>query len=543
MQKGITPVIAVILLLLVTISITGFAFMFFGRTAETAGGQVETELEKQTSAIGENFVVESVDSSKVYIRNLGTQELNNLNFYVNGVKIDSSGTVPAGQAGAMTLNDAQLAQLPNDAKLKVTSLGISREENVKFYKEEVVGYWKFDEADRDKVTDYSGNGNDGTFYGETWNDGDLKPNCPNCPSQIAGKYGNALSFDGTDDYVDLKTPSSLNIAGDQITISAWVKPGSVAMTGGAFARIVSKPNQYELIVQDDNKVMCWLFSAQGDAQLVTGNVPTGAWTHISCVLEGGAIKLYINGGIQPDVISLAGNLAGTSNPAYIGRSGPQGYFSGIIDEVRIYSRALTPQEVAEDMDSAYPIDRTVASYSFEKIESNQVQDTHNIAKGKYGAAMSFDGVDDIVRLGDPPSLSMTDAITVEAWTKPGPLNQGSGYRNAAAHYISWTNNAAWILRTSDAGNGAFTPHVSVANGGHNAGCPVLPIDGWSHLVLTYDGETLRGYVNDVGCSNTAPSGNLVDASGDVTIGAANGFEYFSGTVDEVRIMNVARPMG
>ena len=160
--------------------------------------------------------------------------------------------------------------------------------------------------------------------------------------------------------------------------------------------------------------------------------------------------------------------------------------------------------------------------------------------GKFGKALSFDGVDGIVRISDSPSLSMGTTITVGAWVKPGPSIDG--YRNAAAQYKAWTAGASWILRTSQGADGRFTPHVSVANGGFAAigNCLILSTDEWNHIAFTYDGETLLGYVNGVheeACQSADPSGKLNDVSGDITIGAADGFEYYNGLIDELVAFN------
>ena len=544
MHKGITPVIAVILLLLVTISITGFAFMFFGRISETASQQTETELEHQASAIGENFVVESVDNNRVYIRNLGREELNNLNFYVNGVRVDSSGTVPAGQSAAITLNDAQLAQLPNDAKLKVTSLGTSREENTKFYKEEVVGYWKFDEADRDKAADYSGNGNDGTFVGETWNDGDLKPACPNCPQLVEGKSGNALQFDGADDYIS-STLNGINTALGQFnTITFWVYWDGTA-TGG----IPLGFNQYDVWFMDTS---CIGFNTgNGDAYGINPSSAgiIGKWTHITALFYNGPYtgnnKLYVNG-VEQTLSQCAGTVSTQSATANFAMGRWAGYstnyFKGIIDEVRIYSRALTQQEIIDDMNSPYPVVRPVASYSFEKFTGNgKAQDTHNIVKGKYGAAMSFDGVDDYVNINGINLGIANKDFTLEVWYAPSSaldswktmLSVGGSSFESSYNIIDgrWLGG---LTAGSQNDNGLSYTEIFYNN--------YVTVNGWNSIAITHkkSENKLYAYLNSQYIDYDSYAGNLVTPGNNVKVGAGN--SLFNGVIDEVRILNVARPM-
>ncbi len=111
MQKGITPVIAIILLLLITISIVGFSFMFFQRTTETASQSGEEQLKQQTASAGTQLRIEGASGNKVYIRNVGGSKIDKsaLGFYADGApKTVASATVdplPPGQAGEYQLND------------------------------------------------------------------------------------------------------------------------------------------------------------------------------------------------------------------------------------------------------------------------------------------------------------------------------------------------------------------------------------------------------------------------------------------------------
>lgn len=124
MQKGITPIVATILLLLVTISIVGFSLIFFSRVTQTAGEAGQEQLQQQIITIGEQFSIVNNDKNKIYLRNDGTGSLSNLNFFVNNIKVDATG--PAALApksvGEFKLNPQQM---PVDEKvsLKVTSTG------------------------------------------------------------------------------------------------------------------------------------------------------------------------------------------------------------------------------------------------------------------------------------------------------------------------------------------------------------------------------------------------------------------------------------
>ncbi len=109
MKKGITPVIAIILLLLVTISIVGFAFTFFSRLVQTAGEEGEETLQGSSEQIGISFLVESVHNNEIYIRNTGRTEINSS---IIGVYLDNrimnptnSVTIPPNNVGVLTFDE------------------------------------------------------------------------------------------------------------------------------------------------------------------------------------------------------------------------------------------------------------------------------------------------------------------------------------------------------------------------------------------------------------------------------------------------------
>ncbi len=162
-RKGITPVIAIILLLIITISMVGFSFVFMQRTRETAEQSGEKLLAQQLTQAGMLFEIINVDKNKVTIRNKGTN-LSNLAFFVNNEVIDYSG--PASLApesiGIYYLNDSKLAVMPETAELRVSGAGFSDRTLISrplidFYGNrvnilKVFGQMNFKETSRDTVT-------------------------------------------------------------------------------------------------------------------------------------------------------------------------------------------------------------------------------------------------------------------------------------------------------------------------------------------------------------------------------------------------------
>ncbi len=107
MAKGITPVIATILLLLITVSMTGISFVFFQRTAQTAAQSGEEQLQQQAVVGGTSFRIESTGPGKIYIRNLGSRVIHNasLAVFIDNKNIRfSAQNISVGNIGEITLS-------------------------------------------------------------------------------------------------------------------------------------------------------------------------------------------------------------------------------------------------------------------------------------------------------------------------------------------------------------------------------------------------------------------------------------------------------
>ena len=157
------------------------------------------------------------------------------------------------------------------------------------------------------------------------------------------------------------------------------------------------------------------------------------------------------------------------------------------------------------------------------------------AAGRFGKALSFDGVNDLVSVPDAASLDLTTGMTIEAWVNPSAL---SGWRTVALKAIP--AGLAYALYAHD---GAPRPAGTVNTGGADQsaiGTAALPLNTWTHLAVTFGAGTLRLYVNGVQVGTQVVSGSLVTSANPLTIGG-NGVwsEWFAGLIDEVRIYNRA----
>jgi len=202
--------------------------------------------------------------------------------------------------------------------------------------EGLVGYWSFDDW-ADPGRDDSGNGNDGTVHGATW---------------TTGKFGGALSFDGVDNYVSVSDDAALDITGN-ITVSAWV----YLTRGGLYQAIVTKcvssgarNNPFDFRTTWHAKPDLAFVRADAVAhERVYGTVALamGQWHHVSVRVENNIPDFYVNGYITGKYAdtTFTRTPTGNANPLLIGRRDDGLYFNGLIDEVRIYNRALSGSEI------------------------------------------------------------------------------------------------------------------------------------------------------------------------------------------------------
>jgi len=199
---------------------------------------------------------------------------------------------------------------------------------------DLVGYWKFDETSGNIAFDSSGNGNDGTLNGD--------------PQWAAGQLGGALELDGEGDYVDIGNDPIFNIT-DQITVACWIKVSQ--FTDSWQAIFTMGDDSWRLQRQTTTDNLCWACSGvtgtPGDWWLHGDvNINDGEWHHTVGVYDGSKYYLYVDGDLDASK-DASGTTNISSYPVLIGANAQQSgrEFEGLIDDVRIYKRALMDTEI------------------------------------------------------------------------------------------------------------------------------------------------------------------------------------------------------
>jgi hypothetical protein len=160
-------------------------------------------------------------------------------------------------------------------------------------------------------------------------------------------------------------------------------------------------------------------------------------------------------------------------------------------------------------------------------------------QGKFGSALTFDGVNDWVTVNDANDLDFTTGMTLESWVFPTTSGSAS-WRNVVIKeraggeaYNLYANSdtnapAMYVVRAADPGSPLD------ARGG------TVPLNTWTHLAATYDGTTLRLYVNGSLVGSRAVANPLLTSTGVLRFGGNSVWgEFFAGRIDEVRLYNRA----
>jgi hypothetical protein len=175
-------------------------------------------------------------------------------------------------------------------------------------------------------------------------------------------YGNALSFDGSSSYVDLGNPTLLQITGST-TWSAWVKATANPADDG---QIIAKSNsstgwQLKTSTGTGPQTFGVTVSASSNsrAQRYSNTVRLlNVWYHVAGVYNATTrtLNIYVNGVLDNGVLTgtVPASQANSSAGVNIGRRSGGYYFNGVIDEVRIYNRALSAAEIQSDMRTPIP---------------------------------------------------------------------------------------------------------------------------------------------------------------------------------------------
>ncbi|HVZ75730.1 MAG TPA: LamG-like jellyroll fold domain-containing protein [Candidatus Paceibacterota bacterium] len=378
---------------------------------------------------------------------------------------------------------------------------------------------------------------------------------------VAGKIGQALSL-ASGAYI----PTSGSNVSAPCTVTGWVNLRNSASQSHGYPMMDS--GQYSLRVQQVGNTIAGetAYGVSDDTFSPSYTVPQNAWTYLVFVNNTGTATLYANGAAVGTISKTYGCPV-----AFVGGNSGD-WFSGYLDDIRVYNRALSASEVSQlyrlgqtniahspgPTTNAGNINSGLVGYwtmdgSTINWRSNTIADMSGTGNtgtlvslgtttapvaGKVGQALKFDG--------SASYISIPRSVTLE----PTTISFGAWFRAT-----STTTNTRILSKTESGGYSlAFNDTVTGLDATVNIGGTYYYVtdtniaqNTWYYAMATYDGETLRLYVNGVDVSdNTSPSGAIRYTSairdcigseaGSSGCGAGN---YFPGSIDDVRIYNRA----
>jgi hypothetical protein len=212
-------------------------------------------------------------------------------------------------------------------------------------------HWRFDEGEGDTAYDSAGD-HDGTVYGAQWTEG-----------MIDG----ALDFDGHNDYVDFGDIDELEFGDEDFSVSFWFNTAGPHDDGGGGGKIVSKYNygtgrQWAFTQKQfyEGRIY-WYTSPDGSTRedlISEGSEYENEWVHVVGVREGATKLLYIDC-VLDNTGPTDGVITGKSTKVLVGAfqdpSHTFNFFNGKIDDVRVYNRALSAEEIEEFCVGGLPV--------------------------------------------------------------------------------------------------------------------------------------------------------------------------------------------
>ncbi len=288
-------------------------------TAPTAGATVSATIQVEASASDNVGVV-------------GVQ------FLVDGTAIGSEDTsAPYATSWTTTTTgngDRTLTARARDAAGNVTTSSpvVVTVDNVTTVLPQPIGYWRFDEASGTSAADASGNNRTATLVN-------------GASFALGGMTGNAVKMDGVNDYVNL---GMLGLSGNG-TLSMWMRAGANSGDRRLLSQLAGGATQAGALAIAPNGAAAgslWVWDGGSWRQLAPGNtIPLNTWVHLTVTFAGGTATAYVNGaavGSQSSAFSFAAANAGLGG-RFLNQWGNT--FVGLLDDVRVYSQALTGSQV------------------------------------------------------------------------------------------------------------------------------------------------------------------------------------------------------
>ena len=419
----------------------------------------------------------------------------------------------------------------------------------------LVGWWTFDGKDTvwtsstaATTLDKSVSGNTGTLF-----------NMKQTASIIPGKTGQDLLFNGANTYVGATQTSTLSKNND-FTISMWVKnTGGDGYRGGLINNTQATDDRV-VIDFNNGAVRARVWNGSVYNSVASGSITPNVWSHIVYIHNSNQTgSLYINGILQSGVLSSDSSVGSFLQ---IGKVFSGHYFNGLIDDVRIYNRALSATEIQQLYSATSGSRQNVSNVGSDSLKQGLVgwwtfdgkdtvwtsstaattldksgngntgtltsmnQSTATVA-GKVGQGLKFDGVDDYVNVSQSSVLAKNNDFTISMWVKN---TGGDAYRGGIINNTVATDDRVVI----DFNSGAVRARVWNGSVYNSIASGSISPNAWSQIVYIHNSsQTGSLYINGILQSGVLSADSASGSS--LIIGHMFNSYYFKGLIDDVRI--------
>lgn len=407
-----------------------------------------------------------------------------------------------------------------------------------------------------------------------------------------------LQFNGSSAYVSAGSRADLKLTGTNLTLEAWIKPSGPGWHASEGGTILCREGEYILARFPDGTLRYavtttspgWVWNNSG---LVA---PSNQWTHVALTYDGTAFCFYVNGTLRilAGGSGAIGDADAARNDFYIGnRQMAATYFQGQIDEVRLWRITRTQAEIIgfwnrrlagneSGLVAYYPMDEGLGTMTADgtgrgcngtfvnaplwnvtedavapvamtraptavattgallnaTVNTNGALTTNRFEWGAASPALTFDGVDDLVRITNFGNRMPTTEVTVEFWQRVHATNKAQSTfgleadltTNRFQAQVPWQDGVIYWDFGNSSGNGRLTyaPPSSI-------------LGTWQHfaLVSSVASNCMRIYRNGVLEQSKSGASSLARGQFDLTLGKS-GSGYFDGDLDEFRVWNVVR---
>jgi hypothetical protein len=396
-------------------------------------------------------------------------------------------------------------------------------------------------------TDASGNGNNGTNSGATFsvnrNNFSLK----------------ASDFNGTNQSVVINNSTSLSQISNEITMTVWARIEGYdrAIDNKDYAVLLCKANnenkaQFRIALTPNS----YSIINNGKLGEVSSSKPIALnkWVHLAAVIKDSLAKVYLDGElVGTNVLGSTYGLEKNS-PLTLGRDDAGGveFFDGKLDDIRIYNRAVSDQEISSiyntldytidsntlDLIAYYPFDGNLNDFSGNLNHGTAFGGTYvNDRLSRNLKAYSFNGMNQYIEIENSPSLeSPVKQITMATWVNVSQFYKGIDNLDYAVLLCKSNSSSSAQYRLALTRNGISVINNSIL--GSVSGPISFDLNKWYHVVSVIEDTLITYYLNGqlVG-SNVATNSFGMSKNNKLYLGRdePGGMDYFNGILDETKI--------